>query len=124
MRSSRNILQKIRAFHLLQLIDDLANPLAVSPLAHEHGGPLDDDDDSVDAHGRRHSPGVEEQIVSGIDELQPTGADERGRWRVSSGSSYEPLIKFSRAVRVGDTVRVFVDLVLKQPADSTPQRDE
>ena len=27
-------------------------------------------------------------------------------------------------VRVGDTVRVFVDLVLKQPADSTPQRDE
>jgi PPOX class probable F420-dependent enzyme len=38
--------------------------------------------------------------------LQPEGADDRGRWRVSSGSSYEPLIKFSRAVRVGDTVHV------------------
>jgi PPOX class probable F420-dependent enzyme len=38
--------------------------------------------------------------------LLPTGADEQGRWRVSSGSSYEPLIKFSRAVRVGDTVHV------------------
>src|SRR6478736_7655357 len=38
--------------------------------------------------------------------LLPVGADERGRWRVSSGSSYEPLIKFSRAVRVGDTVHV------------------
>ena len=39
-------------------------------------------------------------------ELLPSGADETGRWRVSSGSSYEPLIKFSRAVRVGDTVHV------------------
>jgi PPOX class probable F420-dependent enzyme len=39
-------------------------------------------------------------------ELLPTGADESGRWRVSSGSSYEPLIRFSRAVRVGDTVHV------------------
>ena len=38
--------------------------------------------------------------------LLPVGADERGRWRVSSGSAYEPLIKFSRAVRVGDTVHV------------------
>jgi PPOX class probable F420-dependent enzyme len=39
-------------------------------------------------------------------ELLPTDADDDGRWRVSSGSSYEPLIKFSRAVRVGSTVHV------------------
>jgi PPOX class probable F420-dependent enzyme len=39
-------------------------------------------------------------------ELLPVGAADDGRWRVSSGSAYEPLIRFSRAVRVGDTVHV------------------
>ena len=39
-------------------------------------------------------------------ELLPSDADPDGRWRVSSGSAYEPLIRFSRAVRVGDVVHV------------------
>jgi PPOX class probable F420-dependent enzyme len=52
---------------------------------------------------RRQPPPVDAAIEL---ELLPIGADERGRWRVASGSSYEPLIKFSRAVRVGDTVHV------------------